>query len=263
MAPRSLFHPLSSVRFEDKTRFSADQHLSFARSKWFTLPETESGGDMWSIAPPDFSVKLYRSLSLPREKERKTHSNPAGPQPGGTKWTTGTFLTKVLHESYHKEGPAKFVTCYRPPDALECELMFVKAGKHPSGPYRNPKPHDFRPLDEDLPHMVTTHERDPGKLSSKLKHLDTIRTTGCESDFRPRDTRTRMDTYKRTEPRWDARLTLPRLLWPPESASYTRHRRRRGAYSAFLDRVEEKLSRCWKDHDSATNVIKHKTLGRK
>ncbi|KAF1388403.1 hypothetical protein PFLUV_G00089810 [Perca fluviatilis] len=246
MAPNSLLHPVSSVSFEEKIQFSASQRLSFARSKWFTLPaESESHSDVWSIKPPDFSLKLYTSLSVPQKKERKTHSNL--PQPGETQRRTGIFLPNVLHESYQREESPKFITSYRPPDALESELMFVKTGKYLSGPYKNPKPHNFRPLNEDLPDIVTTYERDPGNLNLKLKHLDIVRTTRSESDLSSKDTKTSMDTYKPAEPKWDARLILPQLLWPPKSASYTRHRRRRGAYSAFLERVEEKLSRSWKN----------------
>ncbi|XP_059194791.1 uncharacterized protein si:dkey-30e9.6 [Centropristis striata] len=125
--------------------------------------------------------------------------------------------------------------------------MFVKTGKYLSGPYKNPKSHNFRPLNEDLPDIVTTYDRDPGNLNLKLKNLDIVQTTGSESNFSSRETRKRMDTYKPAEPRWDAKLILPQLPWPPKSASYTRHRRRRGAYSAFLDRVEEKLSRSWEN----------------
>ncbi|XP_038568222.1 uncharacterized protein si:dkey-30e9.6 [Micropterus salmoides] len=238
MAPQSLLHPLSSFCFEEKTKFSASQNLSFARSKWFALPETQSQSDVGSIKPPDFSLKLYRSVSVPQKKEkRKTHSNLTVPQPYETKRRTGVFLPEVLHEKYHSEDPPKFTTSHRPPDAQEYELTFVKTGKYPSGPYKNPKPHNFRPvsLNEDLPGIVTTYERDP------------VRTTRCQSDFNSRSTKTKMDTYKPAEPRWDARLILPQPLWPPKSASYSRHRRRRGAYSAFLDRVEEKLSRSWKN----------------
>lgn len=144
MAPYSLRHPLSSVCFEDKIKFSASRNLSLARSKWFTLPETESQSDVWRIKPPDFSLKLYKSLTVPQRKERKTHSNVAEPQQ--TKRRTGVFLPKVLQKSYQREDPPKFITSYRPPDALETELMFVKTGKYPAGPYKNPKPHNFRPV---------------------------------------------------------------------------------------------------------------------
>ncbi|KAM7382954.1 hypothetical protein PAMP_002647 [Pampus punctatissimus] len=241
MTPYGLLHPLSSVCFEEKIQFSARQDLFFTRSKWFTLPKTESRGDVWSIKPPDFSLKLYRSASVPQKKERTPCPNPAVRE---TKRRTVIFLPNVLHE--RKDSP-KFITSYRPPDALESEIMFVKRGKYPSGPFKNHKPHNFRPLDEDLPDIITTYKRDPGNLNLRLKHLDIMHTTRPDSDFRPRDTETKMNTYKPAEPRWDARLMLPHQPWPPKSASYTRHRRRRGAYSAFLDRVEEKLSKCWKN----------------
>uniref|UniRef100_A0A3Q3IVE5 Uncharacterized protein n=1 Tax=Monopterus albus TaxID=43700 RepID=A0A3Q3IVE5_MONAL len=182
--------------------------------------------------PPDFSPKLYRSLSVPQKEVRKT--NLPVLQPSEAKRKTGIYLPNALHESTKRKHPPKFITSYRPPDALESELMFVKTGKYSCEPHKNPKPYNFRPLDETLPDIVTTYERDPGNLKLKLKHLDI---------FSLRETKARMDTYKPAEPKWDVRLRLPQLPWPPKSASYTRHRRRRGAHSAFLDRVEEKLSK--------------------
>ncbi|XP_062279131.1 uncharacterized protein si:dkey-30e9.6 [Scomber scombrus] len=235
MVPYGLLHPLSSVCFEDKIQFSASQDVYFARSKWFTLPEAESRGDVWSIKPPDFSLKLYRSLSIPQKKERKPCVNPAVSQPSETKRRIGIFLPNILHENHKRKDSPKFITSYRPPDALASELMFVKKGKYPSGHFKNHKLHNFRPLDEDLPDIVTAYERDP------------VRTTRSESDLSLRDTKTKMNTFKPAEPRWDERLMLPHQPWPPKSASYTRHRRRRGTYSAFLDRVEEKLSNSWKN----------------
>ncbi|KAF3839610.1 hypothetical protein F7725_018327 [Dissostichus mawsoni] len=145
-----LLHPMSKVCLEEKTEFSATQHLSYARSKWFQLPETESHSDVWSIKPPDFSLKLYRSLSVPQKEERKTHSNPAVPPSSKAQRKTGTFLPRVLHEGFRREESPKFLTSYRPPDSLESELMFVKTGKYLCGPYKNPKPHNFRPTDSSV-----------------------------------------------------------------------------------------------------------------
>ncbi|CAB1436442.1 unnamed protein product [Pleuronectes platessa] len=452
MAPCGLLDPLPLVSFERKAQFSASRALSLARSKYFKLPETESRQvDVWSIKPPDFSLKLYRSLSVPQRKERKSLTAPAALQ---TTRTSGIFLPDVSRESYKRidrvkfisshrprvalesqlkfitshrppdaleselrfitshrprvaleselkfipshrppdaleselkiitshrprvaleselrfitshrppdalepelkfitshrprvaleselkfitshrphvaleselkfitshrppdalepelkfipshrppdaleselrfftshrpcvalesqlkfipshrpcvaleselkfitshrprvalEPRLRFITSHRPPDALETELKFVRTGKFPSEPYVNPRPHDFRPLDENLPDIVTTYERDPGNLNLKLKHLDTMSTPRCDTSCTLRDTRMKMDTFKPAEPQWDRRLVFPQCPWPPKSASYTRHRRRRGAYSAFIDRVEEKLSRSWK-----------------
>ncbi|XP_035020168.2 uncharacterized protein si:dkey-30e9.6 [Hippoglossus stenolepis] len=308
MAPCGLLDPLPLVSFESKAQFSASRALSLARSKYFKLPETESRQvDVWSIKPPDFSLKLYRSLSVPQRKERKALTVPAAQQ---TTRTSGIFLPDVSRESYKRndrvkfitshrppdaleselkfitshrprdaleselrfltshrppdaleselrfitshrppdalESELRFITSHRPPDALESELKFVRTGKFPSEPYVNPRPHNFRPLDENLPDVVTTYERDPGNLTLRLKHLDTMPTPRCDTRCTLRDTRTKMDTYRPAEPQWDVKLVLPLSPWPPKSASYTRHRRRRGAYSAFIDRVEEKLSRSWK-----------------
>ncbi|XP_062255018.1 uncharacterized protein si:dkey-30e9.6 [Platichthys flesus] len=388
MAPYGLLDPLPLVSFESKAQFSASRALSLARSKYFKLPETESRQvDVWSIKPPDFSLKLYRSLSVPQRKERKTLTVPAARQ---TTRTSGIFLPDVSPETDKRidrvkfitshrprdaleselrfitshrppdaleselrfitshrppdaleselrfitshrppdalesdvrfitshrppdaleselrfitshrppdaleselrfitshrppdalesdvrfitshrppdaleselrfitshrppdalESELRFITSHRPPDALESELKFVRTGKFPSEPYVNPRPHNFRALDENLPDIVTTYERDPGNLTLKLKHLDTMSTPRCDTRCTLRDTRTKMDTFKPAEPQWDMRLVFPQSPWPPQSASYTRHQRRRGAYSAFIDRVEEKLSRSWK-----------------
>uniref|UniRef100_A0A3Q1EU68 Si:dkey-30e9.6 n=1 Tax=Acanthochromis polyacanthus TaxID=80966 RepID=A0A3Q1EU68_9TELE len=188
-------------------QFTASQELSFTRSTFFKLAETESQSNVWSIKPPDFSLKLYRCMSGSQKKEGKTKTKLTVPQCGETKRRTGIFLPNVVHVNPERKDPPKFITSYRALDALESELMFVKTGKYNSGPYKNPKPHNFRP-------------------------------TRSETDFNCRATKTQMNTYKPPEPKWDPKLILPPLPWPPKSASFTRHRRRRGAYSAFLDRVE-------------------------
>ncbi|KAM3872987.1 uncharacterized protein C7orf78 homolog [Diretmus argenteus] len=213
MTQSSRLDLLPSVSFERKALFSAGRDLAAARSKWVLLPESETRVDVWSI-------KTWRRMDR--------------------------VLPKVLLQHHKRTDPAKFIATFRPPDALESKLMFVKTGKYPVGPYKNPKPHDFRPLDEDLPHVSTTAERDPGNLDFKSKRLDIIGTKS-QPDFSSRDSMMRMDTSKPAEPRWEAGLVLPKLPWPPKSASYTRHRRRRGVYSAFMDRVEEKLARSWEN----------------
>ncbi|XP_028281156.1 putative uncharacterized protein C7orf78 homolog [Parambassis ranga] len=248
MAPNSLSLPLSSVSFERKIQFSASQDLSFTRSKCLKPTETPSLSDVWSIKPPDFSVKLYSRLSVPHQTaERRTDPTPAFSQPGEIKKSIKALLPNVVYVN-PKKDPPKFIAPYKPPDTLESELMFVRMGKYPTGPYKNPKPHNFRPLDEDLPNVITTYERDPGNLNLKLKALDTLQSIESEIHSSVTDTKAQMDTYKPAEPKWDGRLILPPLPWPPKSASYTRHRRRRGAYSAFLDRVEAKLSESWKNN---------------
>ncbi|XP_068425272.1 putative uncharacterized protein C7orf78 homolog [Clinocottus analis] len=188
MVPYSLLQPRSSVSFEDKLKFSTIQRLSLARSKLFTVPETDSHSSARSIEPLDYSLKLYKSPSDPRNKEKKRRSNLAAPRLCETMKRTSISLPNVKHEGDKSEVSPKFITSYRPPDALDTKLMFLKAGKHLAGPYKNPEPNYFRLLDENLPDIVTTHEKDPGNLNFKLKHLDIIRTAGSESDSSSRDT---------------------------------------------------------------------------
>ncbi|CAG6014031.1 unnamed protein product, partial [Menidia menidia] len=191
---------VSSVSFESKIHFSARQDLIFTRSKYLKLPGTEGQRDQWSTKPPDSSVKLpsFRTLL-----------------PG--------FLPNIEHSGPWKKTAPKFTTRHRPPNALGLELKFVKTGKYPHGPYKDPQPHNFRPasLHKQLPDMITVYERDPGNLRFKLKHLDTLRTTRSGIGVSSRDTKTKMDTYKAAEPKWDLKLLLPPLSWPPLSASHT------------------------------------------
>lgn len=146
MAHYILLHPLSSVCFESKSHFSASQDLSLARSKYFKFVETENQGNVWGIKPPDFSIKQYRSLSVPQNKASKVNSKLAAPQPSETRRKAGRNLPNVLRENNTREEPPKFITSYRPPGALESELVFVKSGKYPCESYKNPKPHNFRPV---------------------------------------------------------------------------------------------------------------------
>ncbi|KAK0136099.1 hypothetical protein N1851_028013 [Merluccius polli] len=253
--------PISSDRFDRKLLFSVRQDLAAERSRCrISLAGSEAQSpvvDVWSIQAPDFSPKLYRSLSGPRS-DRGFNRRPQAVSSGDTEKTPGQDVSKVLHvkrvvadilrEAGSRRELRRFTTSYKPPDALQAELMFVKLGKFPpSGPYRNPKPHDFR-LQDDLPNMATVSKKDLCDLQFRLNHRDILKTTRSESDLTSRDTMKtmmKMDTYKPAEPTWDLRLLLPKPQWPPKSASFTRHRRSRAAYSAFMERVEEKLSTSW------------------
>lgn len=146
MIPTKLLQPLSSVSFERQTQFAACQDLSFARNKYFRLRNTDRKCDVQSIGPPDFSVKLYSSLSTSEIRERKKNIKIVAPQPKEMKRRYQTFLPNSLSSCPKRKEPPKFITSHRPPDALETELMFVKIGKYHSGTYKNHKPHDFRPV---------------------------------------------------------------------------------------------------------------------
>ncbi|CAL8288023.1 unnamed protein product [Merluccius merluccius] len=190
--------PISSDRFDRKLLFSVRQDLAAERSRCrISLAGSEAQSpvvDVWSIQAPDFSPKLYMSLSGPRS-DRGFHRRPQALSSGDTGKTPGRDQ-------------------------------------------------------DDLPNMATVSKKDLGDLEFRLNHRDicSVKTTRSESDLTSRDTiktMMKMDTYKPAEPTWDLRLLLPKPQWPPKSASFTRHRRSRAAYSAFMERVEEKLSTSW------------------
>ncbi|XP_055974673.1 uncharacterized protein LOC130027791 [Sorex fumeus] len=196
----------------------------------------------WDLKPPDFSYKLYTSLKFPekplrtikKEQQRKKNSFPE----------TKLHLPSIRDQDHpQKSSSPKFITIFPPLDSYKAHLMFVKNGKYPNGVYLDPKPHDFRQYQCDLPNFVTTHEKDPFGLKFKSQHLSTVH--GCQllkDNKKQNSRRERFSTYKPCENTWDSKLFLPKAQWPIKCASYTRHRRQRDAHSAFMDRVEEKFT---------------------
>ncbi|XP_075603158.1 putative uncharacterized protein C7orf78 homolog [Balearica regulorum gibbericeps] len=152
----------------------------------------------------------------------------------GLEKTGGGFREK-------KRDLPQLVTRFPRIGSYEAKILFVKNGKHKTGVYEDPKPHDYRQYEANLPNLVTSYSRDPLNLKLKSQHLNT--DPGLEPLKGKQKDSNRFLTYKPCESKWDPRLLLPKNPWPPKSASFTRHRRRRGAHTAFLDRVEEKLCR--------------------
>ncbi|XP_051535572.1 uncharacterized protein LOC127430116 [Myxocyprinus asiaticus] len=239
-------NPLESVQFRRKLLFSATKNLISSRSCGLIPPQPAVQPDPWNIKAPDFTPKLYRSLSLPRIKRKNLHLFKTKSSLDEESF----ILEKVnkvapsmlpgLEQKRHKTHP--FTACYKPPGSTESKLQFVRTGKYPMGPYKNPKPHNFRPCAEGMHDMVTSLEKGPGCLIFKSQYLRPATKSQPDPNLSERDNVNKIDTFKPTELKWDPRLILPKTPWPTKSASYTRHRRRRGVYSAFMDRVEEKLT---------------------
>ncbi|XP_056126749.1 uncharacterized protein si:dkey-30e9.6 [Rhinichthys klamathensis goyatoka] len=237
--PESL-ETTTSVDLRRKLLFSVSQNLISSRSCGL-VPPHQVPLDPWNMKAPDFTPKLYRSVGLPRIKCKNINlvkSNDSVEQKSFVleKIKDGTSIL-----SQHKQQ--SFITFYKPPDSLETKLLFVRAGTNPVGPYKDPKPHNFRPCAEGMPDMVTSIEKDPDCSFLKSQCLKAV--TDSHPDLNPSH-RDKMDTFKPAELKWDPRLILPKMPWPPKSASYTRYRRRRGVYSALMDRIEEKLTNSWR-----------------
>lgn len=133
----------SSVDLRRKLLFSVSQNLISSRSCGLVPPHPVPL-DPWNMKAPDFTPKLYRSVGLPRIKSKNIHlvkSNDSVEQKSFVleKIKDGTSIL-----SRHKEQT--FITFYKPPDSLETKLLFVRAGTYPVGPYKDPKPHNFRPV---------------------------------------------------------------------------------------------------------------------
>uniref|UniRef100_A0ABI7VZC2 Uncharacterized protein n=2 Tax=Felis catus TaxID=9685 RepID=A0ABI7VZC2_FELCA len=236
-------------RSRDVTK-SLEYRTQDLNSKWKKVlqpPQSEMKVNIWEIKSPDFSYKLYTSLRFP-EKPSRIIKEKQGRE------KKVNFPETMLHLPSIRNHPKKaispeFITTFPHMDSNEVKLMFVKSGKYPNGVYLNPKPHDFRQYQHNLPNFVTTFERDPFGLKFKSRHLSTVH--GCQSlkDDKQKNNIERFITYKPHECTWDPQLILPKAPWPIQSASYTRHRRQRDVYSAFMDRVEEKFTQTCKNRD--------------
>ncbi|KAJ8415953.1 hypothetical protein AAFF_G00405100 [Aldrovandia affinis] len=176
----------TSMRFEKKIIFSASQDLASIRSKGFVHLEKAKDIDTWELKAPDFSLKLYNSLNLPRKK--KENRRPPLFASDSRKTLSGIKRPTqiVLPEINQGREPPGFTLRYRPPGVLESKLTFVKKGKYPSLAYSDPKPHDFRQYADDTPDIVTTQKKDPGNLYFKSQHLSTsIRRDQTQRRFPP------------------------------------------------------------------------------
>ncbi|XP_072620528.1 putative uncharacterized protein C7orf78 homolog isoform X1 [Vulpes vulpes] len=208
-------------------------------------PQYKMKVNAWEIKPPDFSYKLYKSLRFP-EKSSRTSKEEQGRGKKCNFPETMLHLPNIRNHSKKVKSPP-FITTFPHLDSHKAKLMFVKSGKYPNGVYLNPKPHDFRQYQRSLPNFVTACERDPFGLKFKSKHLSTVHGHHSPKDDKQKNSTERFITYKPHECTWDSKLILLKAPWPMKSASYTRHRRRRDVYSAFMDRVEEKFTQTCKN----------------
>lgn len=138
-----------SFTFNRKLLFTASQNVITSRSRIhkLLLPKPAARHrDLWEIKPPDFSPKLYCTLNLPRIKKKTLDS--AILKEGLEELSQSLdIMPPVLQSKQEKNRNIPvFVKSYKPPALLDLQLKFVKFGQFPRDPYKNPKPHNFRPV---------------------------------------------------------------------------------------------------------------------
>ncbi|RXM29178.1 Adseverin [Acipenser ruthenus] len=216
---KMISHNEPSFRFDRKTTFSASKSLADIRSKSFVYPETVPDYRIWSRKAPDFSPKLYRSLNLPRNTRESKQAASKMTNSSGKLDIAEEIKTTILPEIAQKKESPKFIAKFKPPNPQEARIMFVKTGKFPTAGYKDPKPHDFRQYEDNIPDFNTSYERDPWNLNFKSQQLNASLEPVKHSQ--EKTSVERFDTYKPQELKWDSKLILPKKSWPPKSASYT------------------------------------------
>ncbi|XP_075067514.1 putative uncharacterized protein C7orf78 homolog [Mixophyes fleayi] len=229
--------------FERQVKFNANEKLTVERSENLVNRRPIPEYNIWRKKPPDFSVRLYKSLNLPRKSqefhvEEKKNAAQYPKQRNGLEVIEDGPLPKLMD----RKEPAKFLTRFKQIGPLEASIMCVKNGVYPKDKYNNQKPHDFRQYETGIPDFATSYIRDPFDLKFKSQRLSSLYEHAPLEVIQNREEIKRFTLHKPADPMWDSKLILPKSPWPPKSASYTRHRRRRGVYSAFMDRVEEKFT---------------------
>ncbi|KYO26729.1 hypothetical protein Y1Q_0019196 [Alligator mississippiensis] len=239
-------HPFFS--FDRKIKFTASLDLAFAQNQSFKQPP-RTGSDTWQKQPPDFSYKLYQTSQPPPQacqKEKEELKKSKSSKADTIQQLSMRYSSQFLPPLGRKKKLPMFVTRFPQVGLYEAEIMFVKNGKYKTGTYQDPKPYDFRQSEANMPEFVTSYAGDPFNLKFKSQNLNTGAIQCCPLPFYSTQI---FITYKPRECKWDSTLILPKNPWPPKPASFTRHKRRRGAYTAFLDRVEERLSNIWQHGD--------------
>ncbi|XP_073438221.1 putative uncharacterized protein C7orf78 homolog [Dendrobates tinctorius] len=227
--------------FSRQVKFNANERLAAERSQHCMVPKTNPEKNIWKKKPLDFSIGLYKSLNLPRRSEESNTKERRNRNQILKRNEMEMIRDSPPPRPRKSEEPEKtFLTRFRLMEPFEANLSYVKNGVYPKDKYKDPKPHDFRQYETDIPDFITSFSRDPFNLKFKAQVL-TCQLPPIDATKRRVKVK-RFSLHKPAEPRWDSGLILPRSPWPPKSASYTRHRRRRGVYSAFMDRVEEKFT---------------------
>lgn len=144
--PEPLETPMS-LDLRRKLLFSVSQNLISSRSCGLIPPHPVVPVDPpWNIKAPDFTPKLYQSSGLPRIKSKNIHLVKSNNSVEGKSLILEKIndVTPGLEQKGCRARP--FITFYKPPDTLESKLLFVRAGMYPVGLYKDPKPHNFRPV---------------------------------------------------------------------------------------------------------------------
>ncbi|XP_043545782.1 uncharacterized protein si:dkey-30e9.6 [Chiloscyllium plagiosum] len=240
MDPEITLFSGPSFGFSQKNKFAARQSLAVTRGKTNVHPKPVPAPSVWNRKPPNFSPQFYTSSTILDENTARKKVNMS------KDFKKVETRTKVrFPEVVPKKQISNFVCRFKVLDPFEAKILFVKNGKYASGVFKDSKPHDFRQYETNIPDFMTKFDRDILNLKFESKNVNIVHDLLQESK-QIKDARSQsFITHKPQERKWDSELILRKQSWPQKSASYTRYRRGRGAYTALMDRVEEKLTKLW------------------
>ncbi|XP_077160606.1 putative uncharacterized protein C7orf78 homolog [Paroedura picta] len=255
--------------FYSKGLFTTNLELALERNKVHASQQTRlppPQRESWTKEPLDFSYKLYITPHIVRKPAGKSKEEPTKKEKEMTMNDLCEDLQRITSRwilpDIEEQKPPKIITRFPHIGPYEAQLMFVKKGKFKCGRYQDPKPHDFRQYETGLPDFVTSYARDPLNLKFKSQHLSTVYGLQPLREEK-RGSKERFITHKPRELKWDSKLILPKEPWPAKPCTFTRYKDQRRAHSAFIERVEEVLSKLWQEKAKQKQDESRKLTGNK
>ncbi|XP_074659314.1 putative uncharacterized protein C7orf78 [Tubulanus polymorphus] len=251
--------------FSSQTAYNAKENLLKCRSDTYLIRHEPPDVDIWSRKPPDFRPQSFAPKPPPRNsREAMKPWRYTNASDGYYNWRLsekrdGLVLPSLLRPSWQDPRP-KFRTKFDFPDPHEARVDAVKTKTFKQGPYTNPKPHDHRglpPISQlGLDEFLTDYERDPFNIKFESQRLHTI--IGPPPQIVPRQVLPGrfVEPVDKLE-KWSRHLILDKDRYPDRPGSYTRFRRQRPARSAFLNRVEERLTSDWAREQMEQALLNH------
>ncbi|XP_067945499.1 putative uncharacterized protein C7orf78 [Watersipora subatra] len=241
--------------FGKRNSYNATKSLARIRSSKYKRVKAPVRYDLWNRPAPDLRMQLYHPHPVPRNSQEaiqpwKFRASFDSEKP------VQLSKSKVLPQSIQdalfggEEKETKMTISPRVLRPHEAKILFVKKGILPKEVYSNPKPHDHRALPSlkslGLPEFTSSYEKDPYNIMFKSKNLDQVH--GLPVNVRDVAPGPQMgDNVLRQPPKFEKSLHLPHPSFPTRMMNTTRHRPLyRSPHSAYLERVETKLSKEWR-----------------
>jgi len=256
---KSLHSLEPSFSFRDRVAFDGARDLLVSRSDSYIdsmrnqklEDERRRERTVWNIPPIDFRLQLYQPRAQARsaiditeldKEERRSHRRKQLEKIQFNKIP----LPKILQPP--KNTIRKFDTLYHSASFNQANTQFIREGKFYPGPFYNPRPHDFRPLEcptkDGKPKFDATHEKDPFNIKAHTEATCKTKDPYDSVASLPKIDHTQLCTVPERSLEWDNNLVLKKEPY----------KRGRSPKTVLMHRIEEKLG--WIPRDRIEPIVR-------